>query len=155
MTEFPHSQAGPARSRFPSAVITAITTDAIASVYFNDDLLFATSPGQVLDVQKYIQALLKKVSQESPGQIYMHPEEFKCVRTTAGELGLLIYQGMETYKDVSRVTTSHFVRPSAAAMTYAPQCQVVLRTVEIHEVVLQTVDTNEGPKTLATKREAL
>ena len=142
------SQVGPARSHLPSALIKTITTDEIVRFYLNNDFLFATAPGQAFDVQKYMEALCHKVSREHPGQICLHPEDFQSVRTTPGELGLLISQGMESYQNVSGVTTSHFERATSAAMTCAPQGRIVLQTVEIKEVVLQTVELNDVTSTV-------
>jgi len=141
------SQVSPARSHLPSALIKTITTDEIVRFYLNDDFLFATVPGKAFDVREYMEALCHKVSRENPGQIFMHPEDFQSVRTTPGELGLLISQGMASYKNVSGVTTIHFERTTSAAMTYAPQGRVVLQTVEIKDDVLQKVDINDVAST--------
>jgi len=132
------SKVGPVRFHLPSALIKTITTDEIVPFYLNNDFLFTTAPGQAFDVQKYMEALCHKVSRENPGQIYQHPEDFRSARTTPGELGLLTYQGMESYKNVSGVTKNYFECATSAAMTCAPHGRIVLQT----EVVLQTVEIN-------------
>ena len=112
------------------SIIRTIATDEFARFYLGEDFLFETLPGQVFDAEKYLETLRNKVIHEHPGQIFCHPDEFRRLRTSAGELGLLIIQGMRTNKDVSSMTTRHFVRDSIAAMTYSPQCRVVAEVVE-------------------------
>ena len=129
------------------SIIRTIATDELARFYLGEDFLFATLPGQVFDAEKYLETLRDKVIRENAGQIFFHPAEFLHLRTSAGELGLLILQGMKTYKDVSNMTTRHFVCDSTAAMTYLPQCRVVAEVLET--IVLD----RGGQRTKASQQE--
>ena len=123
------------------SIIRTIETDELARFYLGEDFLFETLPGQVFDAEKYLETLRDKVIRENPGQIFFPPAEFRHLRTSAGELGLLILQGMKTYKNVSSMTTRHFVCDSTAAMTYLPQCRVVVEVIET--IVLDREDNEE------------
>ena len=129
------------RHRLPMSIIRTIATDKLARFYLGEDFLFETLPGQVFDAEKYLETLRDKVIRENPGQIFCHPAEFRHLRTSAGELGLLILHGMKTYKDVSSMTTRHFVCDSTAAMTYLPECRVVAEVIET--IVLDREDNEE------------
>ena len=107
------------RHRLPTSIIRTIATDELDRFYLGEDFLFETLPGQVFDAEKYLETLRDKVIRENPGQIFCHHAEFRRLRASTGELGLLILQGMKTYKDVSSMATRHFVCDSTAAMTYS------------------------------------
>jgi hypothetical protein len=98
----------------PPTTINAITTDESVHFYLNGYLLFETEANKVFDVPEYLRGLCAKVASEYPGQIYS--PEYSQRRTTAGELGLLILQGMSMYREVSDVVTTHFVPESMAAI---------------------------------------